>query len=161
MKNIFDMKKLISLFFLSALFSCTNKTGQALLPTPEIQDLVFNELSESWDEAMPLGNGMVGNLIWQKNGKLRFSLDRADLWDLRPMENIDFDKWKFNDVYAHWKEDQYDKVQEVFDVPYNILPAPSKIPAGALFYCITNHIQIAGKTSQHRVCVQRAALTPM
>ncbi len=96
------------------------------------QDLNFDKLATVWDEAIPLGNGMLGNLVWQKNGRLRFSLDRADLWDLRPMENIDFDKWTFQDVYEHWKADEYEKVQQVFDVPYNELPAPSKIPAGAL-----------------------------
>ena len=95
-------------------------------------NLQFSELVSTWDEAIPLGNGMVGQLVWQKNGKLRFSLDRADLWDLRPMANIDFNKWKFDDVYEHWKNGKYKKVQEVFDDPYNKLPAPSKIPAGAL-----------------------------
>lgn len=99
-------------------------------------NLVFDELAQVWDEAIPLGNGMVGNLVWQKDGKLRFSLDRADLWDLRPMENIDFDKWKFQDVYEHWKADKYNKVQKAFDEPYNKLPAPSKIPAGALEFDI-------------------------
>ncbi|MCG8306792.1 MAG: hypothetical protein MI975_05320 [Cytophagales bacterium] len=96
------------------------------------ENLEFTALATVWDEAVPLGNGMVGCLVWEKNGKLRFSLDRADLWDLRPMENIDFEKWKFRDVYEHWKADKYDKVQSAFDVPYNKLAAPSKIPAGAL-----------------------------
>jgi len=99
-------------------------------------NLVFKELAKTWDEAIPLGNGMVGNLVWQKEGKLRFSLDRADLWDLRPMKNIDFNKWKFQDVIEHWKNDEYNKVQAVFDVPYNQNPAPSKIPAGALEFDI-------------------------
>jgi alpha-L-fucosidase 2 len=98
--------------------------------------LTFFSLATSWDEAIPLGNGMVGNLVWQKNGKLRFSLDRADLWDLRPMVNIDFTKWKFKDVYRYWKEDKYGEVQNTFDEPYNRLPAPSKIPAGALEFDI-------------------------
>ena len=99
-------------------------------------NLVYKELSPVWDEAMPLGNGMLGKLVWQKNGKLRFSLDRADLWDLRPMANIDFDKWKFEDVYQHWKNNTYGEVQRVFDAPYNALPAPSKIPGGALEFNI-------------------------
>ncbi|MEN8200943.1 MAG: hypothetical protein ABFS28_00005, partial [Bacteroidota bacterium] len=64
----------VLLTFLSALilFSCTGKTP---LKTSGEHNLVFNELSNVWDEAIPLGNGMVGNLVWQKNGKLRFSLD--------------------------------------------------------------------------------------
>ncbi|WP_439184316.1 glycosyl hydrolase family 95 catalytic domain-containing protein [Carboxylicivirga taeanensis] len=98
--------------------------------------LVFNNLANTWDEAMPLGNATVGALVWQKEGKLRFSLDRADLWDLRPMENIDFDTWKFQDVYKQWESGNYKAVQQVFDVPYNQLPAPSKIPAGAIEFNI-------------------------
>jgi alpha-L-fucosidase 2 len=116
-----------------ALFSCEKQKAQA--PAAG-HNLVFYELADVWDEAMPLGNAMVGNLVWQKEGKLRFSLDRADLWDLRPMENIDFDKWKFQNVYEHWKADNYEKVQQVFDVPYDQLPALSKIPAGALEFDI-------------------------
>ena len=30
-------------------------------------DLVFDSLAKSWDEAIPLGNGVVGSLVWQKN----------------------------------------------------------------------------------------------
>ena len=127
------LKNIMFLLLTLLLISCEAK--------PEIgpgkqYNLNFTELASTWDEAMPLGNGMVGNLVWQKNGKLRFSLDRADLWDLRPMENIDFDKWKFQDVYEHWKKDQYEKVQAAFDAPYDRLPAPSKIPAGALKFDI-------------------------
>lgn len=47
--------------------------------------LKFNKLASTWDEAIPFGNGMLGALVWQKENNLRISLDRADLWDLRPM----------------------------------------------------------------------------
>ena len=121
----------IALGFL-LLANCENSPPD---PSPTYQ-LSFNELADSWDEAIPLGNGILGNLVWQKGERLRFSLDRSDLWDLRPMENIDFDQWTFRDVYDHWKNGQYDKVQQVFDEPYDQLPAPSKIPAGALEFDI-------------------------
>ncbi|MEE9461425.1 MAG: hypothetical protein V3V53_06320 [Bacteroidales bacterium] len=126
---------IVSLFviILIVLSGCTRK--DTLVVSPD-HNLVFSELAQTWDEAIPLGNAMLGNLVWEKNGRLRFSLDRSDLWDLRPMKNIDFDKWKFRDVYEHWKADQYEKVQSVFDVPYNQLAAPSKIPAGALEFDI-------------------------
>ena len=129
-------KTLLTILFVSLLFSCSKQIQKPLQPSAG-NNLVFYELADVWDEAMPLGNAMVGNLVWQKDGKLRFSLDRADLWDLRPMENIDFDKWKFTDVYEHWKDGKYKDVQEAFDVPYDKLPAPSKIPAGALEFDIS------------------------
>src|SRR5690606_41898380 len=97
----------IALGFL-LLANCENSPPD---PPPTYQ-LSFNELADSWDEAIPLGNGFLGNLVWQKGEKLRFSLDRSDLWDLRPMENIDFDQWKFKDVYTHWKKGQYTEVQK-------------------------------------------------
>ena len=136
------------LFILIAgvLFSCSGQI-QEPLPHTDGNMLCFHDLAEVWDEAMPLGNALLGNLVWQKDGKLRFSLDRADLWDLRPMENIDFDKWKFQNVYEYWKEGKYKQVQEVFDVPYDKLPAPSKIPAGAMEFDISKLGQVK------RVCL--------
>jgi len=127
------MKFFFSVIAVLIIFSCSY---EPMIGPADKKNLEFTELATRWDEAMPLGNGLVGNLVWQKNGRLRFSLDRADLWDLRPMENIDFDKWKFKDVYEHWKNDEYGVVQAAFDVPYDRLPAPSKIPAGALEFDI-------------------------
>jgi alpha-L-fucosidase 2 len=103
----------------------------AFLPASS-HDLVFKKLANSWDEAIPLGNGLVGALVWQNGRSLRISLDRADLWDLRPMENLDTPEWKFKWVYEQWKKKDYRPVQEKFDVPYDANPAPTKIPAGAL-----------------------------
>ncbi|MEZ4906017.1 MAG: hypothetical protein R2822_31740, partial [Spirosomataceae bacterium] len=51
-------------------------------------DLVFHELPTRWDEALPLGNAFLGELIWQRDDQLRFSLDHAELWDLRPMAGL-------------------------------------------------------------------------
>ncbi len=137
------------LFVLIIAVACAEKPTQKPV---KIHDLVFDDLTTTWDEAMPLGNGMVGNLVWQKDSKLRFSLDRADLWDLRPMANIDFDKWKFKDVYQHWKDGKYAEVQQTFDTPYNKLAAPSKIPAGALEFDIAE----LGKVKSVKLDVARA-----
>ena len=48
-----------------------------------------DSLAARWDEGMPLGNGWLGALVWQKNQQLRVSIDRVDLWDDRPMPEID------------------------------------------------------------------------
>ena len=69
-----------------------------------LNDLHFDQLAGSWDEGIPLGNGMLGALVWQKGSKLRFSLDRADLWDLRPMEHLNIPEWKYSWVYEQWKK---------------------------------------------------------
>ncbi|MFV0589937.1 MAG: glycosyl hydrolase family 95 catalytic domain-containing protein [Draconibacterium sp.] len=145
--------KFIPVFLLVvALFSC-NKP-QPTLPSTQ-HNLVFNELAQRWDEAIPLGNGMLGCLVWEKDGKLRMSLDRADLWDLRPKENINFDEWKFNDVYEHWKSGDYQTVQKEFDRPSNNYAAPSKIPAAALEF----NIEKLGKVKQVTLDLSTASST--
>lgn len=100
-------------------------------PKP-IHNLHFNKLAKSWDEALPLGNGMMGALIWEKDGKLRFSLDRADIWDMRPMAGLHRKEFSYKWVEEQVQKKDYKPVQQYFDVPYDTEPAPSKIPAGAL-----------------------------
>jgi alpha-L-fucosidase 2 len=104
--------------------------GEVTPPTPH--DLVFSRLAATWDEGLPLGNGMLGALVWQRDGRLRLSLDRADLWDLRPMPNLDSPEWSFRWVEEKWRANDYGAVQEKFDRPYEAQPAPTKIPAGAI-----------------------------
>ena len=99
---------------------------------PSSGDLLFGELPSAWDEGIPLGNGMVGALVWKKENNLRISLDRADLWDLRPMGNVYKKGFNYQWVQEQWKTEQYQKVQEAFDHPYDQSAGPTKIPAAAL-----------------------------
>ena len=93
-------------------------------------NLQFDSLAKRWDDGIPLGNGWLGALIWQKENNIRLSLDRVDLWDDRPMPEID--KLKFSWVVAQVKKGQYDTVQKLGDWPYNNNSAPTKIPGAAL-----------------------------
>lgn len=128
------MKKQLALFILLALLSsCRHDIRR----NAGAHDLLFSELPRSWDEGIPLGNGFTGALVWQKNDRLRVSLDRADLWDLRPMENIGIPEWKYRWVCEQWENNNYKAVQELFDAPYDRLPAPSKIPAAAIEFDVS------------------------
>lgn len=130
-----NAKIYLYLLLVLTLIACQEeKSLTELTASPE--DLHFDQLPTVWDEAIPLGNGMVGALVWQKGGKLRFSLDRADLWDLRPMDNLETPEWRYDWVYQQWKKNNYGPVQEKFDQPYNQSPAPSKIPGAALEFDI-------------------------
>jgi alpha-L-fucosidase 2 len=117
--------------------SCQYERNNSEKSSLEESDLKFSRLAQSWDEAIPLGNGMLGALIWEKDKKLRVSLDRADLWDLRPMENLDKPEWRFSWVREQLEKGTYSNVQQMFDVPYDRNPAPSKIPGGALEFDIS------------------------
>lgn len=119
MKNVI----LLLLFFFTRIVSI----GQA-----SIHDLQFDSLATQWDEAIPLGNGMLGALVWQKGARLRFSLDRADLWDARPMRGLHRNEFSYAWVTAQVMKKDYAPVQRYFDAPYDNEPAPSKIPGGAV-----------------------------
>lgn len=104
--------------------------------TSSESDLVFSTLASSWDEGIPLGNGTVGALVWKRDSTLRLSLDRTDLWDLRPVDSISGDNFRFAWVKEHIRKKDYLPVQKKFDWPYDKMPAPSKIPGAALEFSL-------------------------
>lgn len=104
-------------------------------PLP-VHNLQFNKLATRWDEAMPLGNGMLGALIWKKDEKLRLSLDRADLWDER--KALDLSKFNFKWVEEQVLKKDYAPVQKLGDYPYDNMPYPTKLPAAALEFNISS-----------------------
>lgn len=126
----------LSSFVIMLLFSACQQ--QPLKTTASPYDLVFPDLAQSWDEGMPLGNAVVGSLIWQKENALRISLDRVDLWDLRPSDSISGPNYSFQWVYDQVMKKDYLPVQEKFDHPYGVFPAPSKIPGAGLEFTLEN-----------------------
>lgn len=101
-------------------------------PRPSSSDLAFDSLATRWDEAIPLGNATVGTLVWRKGDRLRMSLDRTDLWDLRANDSLSGPNFNFDWVKDHIRRGDYTPVQQKLDDSYIILAAPSKIPGAAL-----------------------------
>lgn len=131
------MKKL-----LTSLLCCL--WASALIATPnQKHDLHFQTLASVWDEGIPLGNGNLGALIWEKNKVLRFSLDRSDIWDARPLNGLHRKEFSYEWIQAQVHKKDYKPVQEYFDVPYEREPAPSKIPAGALEFTLPADLKIS------------------
>lgn len=103
----------------------------------------FNPLPQQWDEAMPLGNGMIGSLVWEKEKVVRFALDRADLWDSRPMKGLHRKEFSYQWIVEQRLNNNYKPVQEYFDQPYDREPAPTKIPGAALEFKFTKGLILA------------------
>jgi alpha-L-fucosidase 2 len=101
----------------------------------EKQNLIFNSIPDRWDHGFPLGNGMIGVLVWQNDGMLRLSVDRADLWDLRP--TADIEKYSYNWAYKRRLSGDFDSVWKVADEPYDRDAAPTKIPGAAIEFDIS------------------------
>ncbi len=103
------MKIVHRLFFLFILL--LTLLVQSLAQPSKTHNLVFTDLPQQWDEAIPLGNGMIGALVWQKGANLRISIDRADLWDLRPTKEIE--KYTYQWAYQHKLSGDWDTVWKV------------------------------------------------
>lgn len=114
-----------------------NSSPQLCQVTPSDSDLAFTSFATGWDEGVPLGNAIVGALVWQRDSALRFSLDRVDLWDLRAVDSLSGDNYNFAWVTKHIRKKDYLPVQKKFDHPYNMMPAPSKIPGAAMEFPLT------------------------
>ena len=125
---------LLSLVSGYLLMGCSSVTDLSV--TPSNSDLQFPVLAKSWDEGMPLGNATVGALVWKRDSALRFSLDRTDLWDLRPTDSISGPNNRFAWVKEQVRKKDYLPVQKKFDWPYDQLPAPSKIPGAAIEFSL-------------------------
>ncbi len=153
-----DISKVPPLFFLGAACvlgglsaACSPRSDIPMLPT-EAHDLVFAGLAGSWDEGIPLGNGQVGAIVWKKGNALRVSLDRSDLWDLRPVPQFSGSNFRFSWVLDKVLRKDYDPVHLMGDLPYDTLPAPTKIPAAALEFNLGG----LGEIDSVRLAVSRA-----
>lgn len=94
-------------------------------------NLIFNKEITRWDEAIPLGNGDTGCLIWGKSTALRLSLDRGDIWDKTPSPHISADDFTYESLVALAKEGKTDEIRARFDSPY-YHTVPTKLPAGKI-----------------------------
>jgi len=108
-------------------------TGQEIaiqLPKPE-HGLSFDTPAKVWDEALPLGNGMLGALVWGDGKPLRISLDRADLWDLRRLPEFYSPEYSFAEMKRWHEEGRTKDLVRLYEDPYRRV-GPTKIPAGRI-----------------------------
>jgi alpha-L-fucosidase 2 len=92
-----------------------------------------------WDEAFPLGNGLLGALVWGDGKPLRISLDRTDLWDLRPVPEFHGKDYSYQTMRQWVKERRIEDLHRLYDDPYGN-PGPTKIPAGRIELTIGDNV---------------------
>jgi len=128
------MRKFFVLIILVSFLFCKSFPQLSI----EKHNIVFSKIPTQWDEALMLGNGFIGALIWEKDEKLRISLDRSDLWDETFIEDFNIPQFSYYWVYEQWKKKEYDTVQKLFDLPYEVYPTPTKIPCAAIEFDISD-----------------------
>ncbi len=137
---------------LSALLMLFLGTAAAQSAFPDIDVLKrhepllnYDSPATLWDEALPLGNGTLGALVWGDGKPLRISLDRTDLWDLRPVPEYYSKDYDYTIMRQWEKEGKVRELEALYDNPYHN-PAPSKIPAGRIEITLPDGASFSGST---------------
>jgi len=98
----------------------------------EQHDLHVRKPIRRWDEALPLGNGLTGCLVWGDGAPLRFSLDRGDLWDTRPAPEVLDDGFTYRNMIELVRRGAQEELSRRFSDFFSVCPHPTKLPAGRL-----------------------------
>jgi alpha-L-fucosidase 2 len=86
---------------------------------------------DRWDEAVPLGNGLTGGLLWGEGRTVRLSVDRGDLWDERPQPETLQPDWNWQTMRRLKEAGDQAGMSRLFDAPYD-RPNPTKLPGARL-----------------------------
>jgi len=90
--------------------------------------------TENWDAGAPIGNGKIGSLVYGSN-LLKVTVDRIDLWDLRPNEVTLEGGFNFANLVrlsrSKKTEDKKERTR-LFEDIFMGKPYPSKITAGRI-----------------------------
>ncbi len=99
---------------------------------PEHCNLHFDRPIALWDEAIPLGSGLTGCLIYGDGAPLKLSLDRGDLWDCRPAPEVLDENYTYEELIRLVRAGDQQGILDRFDDFYSRYPYPTKLPAGNL-----------------------------
>lgn len=131
MKLFRFLRTVLGVFAAMNCLVAANAEPATALPSAN-ENLVLAAPITTWDEAVPLGNGLLGGLLWGEKNTLRLSLDRGDLWDERPAGEKEW--WKKH-TYAMGKQlveqKKFDAINALWDGPYNGV-TPTKLPGGRI-----------------------------
>ncbi len=87
---------------------------------------------ERWDEAVPLGNGLIGLLVWGEKNIVRLSLDRGDLWDLRHPPGMQSPAFTAANLTQWIGEENHRAIRKTFSETSHRHCYPTKLPAGRI-----------------------------
>ena len=97
-------------------------------------DIKYTQSVTEWDEAVPLGNGKIGSLIYG-DGPLKLSVDRVDLWDEGPHPHTLEEGFNFKNLIKlsrSGKEEDWRKKEYLFEEIASGKAYPTKLTAGRI-----------------------------
>ncbi len=93
---------------------------------------------ERWDEAIPLGNGLLGGLLWGQGNEIRLSMDRGGLWDLRRHPSYTRPGFNYATVVSLVTSGQADKLNKEHAI---VSDYPTKLPGARLVVKLEERFQ--------------------
>lgn len=117
---------------------------------PSRCDLQFDAPIALWDEAIPLGSGLTGCLIYGDGAPLKLSLDRGDLWDCRPAPEVLRPDYTYEEMIRLVRNRDQKALSDRFDDFYSRHPYPTKLPAGNIQLFFDGPAQVKSRLSLHR-----------
>ena len=89
-------------------------------------DLHLTAPIDRWDEAIALGNGLTGALLWGDRHSIKLSLDRGDVWDNRLPEEYEKADFKLQTLLELIRRGDQDQINKQF---WRVAgPGQSKLP---------------------------------
>ena len=117
-------------------------------------DIMHTTSIVRWEEALPLGNGKMGSLIYG-DGPLRVAVDRVDLWDTRPNPTTQSKEFNFQNLVKlakSGKREDWEKYLTLFDDIFYGKVYPTKLTAGRL----TLDFGVQTKNIQSKLSIKNA-----
>jgi alpha-L-fucosidase 2 len=111
-----------------------------------------------WDEAIPLGNGLLGGLLWGEGNLLRLSLDRGDLWDERPAPGDPIGNFTYFRMAELVAQKSNAAISEIVDRQAYDQAHPTKIPAGRIELEFSPGMSVANFSLDTTTATGRATL---
>ena len=93
---------------------CAVRASEAGAQPLTTSDIHLTAPIATWDEAIPLGNGLSGGLLWGGGNRINLSLDRGDLWDLRPAAPFGSADYRYGDIIRLVRERKGDSLRVSF-----------------------------------------------
>ena len=91
----------------------------------------------AWWEALPLGNGQLGALIWGQDNHLTVKLDRLDIWDEQCNPLFKTNEFNWKTIQKYREAGNFTRIHEIFDNHYHYEP-PTHIAMGKLELTLPN-----------------------
>ena len=98
-----------------------------------IKSLTIKGKIDSFDEAIPIGNGLIGALIYKEN-PLRISVDRCDVWDIREPEWRTRDDFNIDHQIELIKANDYAELRRSFNASHLCYPTKLNIDKINLYF---------------------------